>query len=89
MHSVVGRLGLFLHGFLFGFKAFLRWFAVLIFHWFNHEEPALFAAMFTAPRFIGAVGLSIAGWGVTLVLRASWFNRSSWIRAKEIAAIGV
>ncbi|RWW78351.1 hypothetical protein BHE74_00013442 [Ensete ventricosum] len=29
----------------------------------------------------------MAGRGATLVLRTSWFNRSSWIRAKEIAAI--
>ncbi|RRT67562.1 hypothetical protein B296_00002096 [Ensete ventricosum] len=28
----------------------------------------------------------MASRGVTLVLRASWFNRSFWIRAKEIAA---
>ncbi|RWW87572.1 hypothetical protein BHE74_00003590 [Ensete ventricosum] len=31
----------------------------------------------------------MAGRGVTLVLRTSWFNRSSWICAKEITAIGV
>ncbi|RWW26953.1 hypothetical protein BHE74_00055644 [Ensete ventricosum] len=31
----------------------------------------------------------MAGQGVTLVLRTSWFNRSSWIRAKKIAAISV
>ncbi|RRT37763.1 hypothetical protein B296_00034243 [Ensete ventricosum] len=37
----------------------------------------------------GAVGLNMAGQGVTLVLRASWFNRSSWIRVKEITAIRV
>ncbi|RWW11643.1 hypothetical protein GW17_00024736 [Ensete ventricosum] len=37
----------------------------------------------------GTVGLSMAGQGVTLVLRTSWFNCSSWIRAKEIAAIRV
>ncbi|RZS14668.1 hypothetical protein BHM03_00046396, partial [Ensete ventricosum] len=37
----------------------------------------------------GAIGLSMAGRGVTLVLHASWFNYSSWIRAKEIAAIRV
>ncbi|RWV99392.1 hypothetical protein GW17_00037702 [Ensete ventricosum] len=37
----------------------------------------------------GAVGLGMAGRGVTLVLRASWFNCSSWIRAKEIATIRV
>ncbi|RRT42018.1 hypothetical protein B296_00036900 [Ensete ventricosum] len=52
MHCIVGRLGLSLHGFLFGFKAFFRWFAVLILHWFNHKESALFAAMFAAPRFV-------------------------------------
>ncbi|RWW10179.1 hypothetical protein GW17_00026287 [Ensete ventricosum] len=37
----------------------------------------------------GAVGLGMAGRGVTLVLRTSWFNRSSWIHAKEIAALCV
>ncbi|RZR93124.1 hypothetical protein BHM03_00021544 [Ensete ventricosum] len=52
MHCVVDWLGLFLRGFLFGFKAFFRWFAALIFHWFNHKEPALFATMFAAPRFV-------------------------------------
>ncbi|RRT54973.1 hypothetical protein B296_00014379 [Ensete ventricosum] len=31
----------------------------------------------------------MASRGVTLVLCALWFNRSSWIRAKEIAAIRV
>ncbi|RZS28068.1 hypothetical protein BHM03_00061624 [Ensete ventricosum] len=31
----------------------------------------------------------MAGQGVTLVLHTSWFNRSSWIRAKEIIAISV
>ncbi|RWW59921.1 hypothetical protein BHE74_00033114 [Ensete ventricosum] len=36
-----------------------------------------------------AVGLNMAGWGVTLVLHTSWFNRSSWIRTKEITAISV
>ncbi|RZR78570.1 hypothetical protein BHM03_00003973 [Ensete ventricosum] len=49
MHLIVGRLGLFLCGFLFRFKAFFRWFSILILHWFNHEEPALFAVMFAAP----------------------------------------
>ncbi|RWW24230.1 hypothetical protein GW17_00011493 [Ensete ventricosum] len=37
----------------------------------------------------GAVGLDIAGRGATLVLRTSWFNCSSWIRAKQITAIRV
>ncbi|RWV77573.1 hypothetical protein GW17_00061574, partial [Ensete ventricosum] len=37
----------------------------------------------------GAVGLNMAGRGATLVLRTSWFNCSSWICAKEIAAIRV
>ncbi|RRT67952.1 hypothetical protein B296_00025927 [Ensete ventricosum] len=50
VHCVVGRLGLFLHGFIFGFEVFFRWFDVLILYWFNHEEPTLFAAMFLAPR---------------------------------------
>ncbi|RWW10867.1 hypothetical protein GW17_00025568 [Ensete ventricosum] len=118
MHYVVDRLGLFLYGFLFGFKAFFRWFTFLILHWFNHEELALFAAMFVAPRFIamptqsfgrsfvklvsrqffwcgssdGSRGGSrprMVGRGVTLILRASWFNRSSWICVKEITAIRV
>ncbi|RWW72768.1 hypothetical protein BHE74_00019414 [Ensete ventricosum] len=31
----------------------------------------------------------MASRGVTLVLHASWFNRSSWICAKEIVAIRV
>ncbi|RWW47459.1 hypothetical protein BHE74_00046542 [Ensete ventricosum] len=31
----------------------------------------------------------MAGRGVTLVLRTSWFNYSSWIRAKEIVVIRV
>ncbi|RWV97725.1 hypothetical protein GW17_00039466, partial [Ensete ventricosum] len=39
--------------------------------------------------FRGTVGLGMAGRGVTLVLRTLWFNRSSWIRAKEIIAIRV
>ncbi|RRT71720.1 hypothetical protein B296_00023995, partial [Ensete ventricosum] len=37
----------------------------------------------------GAVGLDMAGRGVTLVLRTSWFNCSFWIRAREIIAIRV
>ncbi|RRT62722.1 hypothetical protein B296_00003658 [Ensete ventricosum] len=49
MQCVVGRLGLFLCGFLFGFEVFFRWVIVLILHWFNHEEPALITAMFAAP----------------------------------------
>ncbi|RWW89637.1 hypothetical protein BHE74_00001367 [Ensete ventricosum] len=32
------------------FKDFLRCFIVLILHWFNHEELALFAVMFAALR---------------------------------------
>ncbi|RRT47385.1 hypothetical protein B296_00048311 [Ensete ventricosum] len=73
MHCVVSRLGLFFHGFLFGFKSFFRWFAILILHWFNDEEPTLFAAMLWLHRaqmaVEGAVGLSMADWGVTLVFR--------------------
>ncbi|RRT53222.1 hypothetical protein B296_00010320, partial [Ensete ventricosum] len=38
VHCLVGRLGLFLYGFIFGFEAFIRWLAVLILYWFNHEE---------------------------------------------------
>ncbi|RWV78833.1 hypothetical protein GW17_00060128, partial [Ensete ventricosum] len=37
----------------------------------------------------GAIGLGMASLGVTLVLRTSWFNRSSWIRKKKIVAIRV
>ncbi|RRT42663.1 hypothetical protein B296_00016070 [Ensete ventricosum] len=37
----------------------------------------------------GAIGLGMAGLGVTLVLCTSRFNRSSWIRKKEIIAIRV
>ncbi|RRT72964.1 hypothetical protein B296_00029268 [Ensete ventricosum] len=37
----------------------------------------------------GAIGLSMVGREVTLVLRTSWFNHSSWIRVKEITAIRV
>ncbi|RWW10909.1 hypothetical protein GW17_00025518 [Ensete ventricosum] len=37
----------------------------------------------------GAVGLGMAGREATLVLRTSWFNCSSWIYAKEIAATRV
>ncbi|RWW02791.1 hypothetical protein GW17_00034097 [Ensete ventricosum] len=37
----------------------------------------------------GAEGFGIAGREATLVLRASWFNRSPCICAKEIAAIRV
>ncbi|RWV99740.1 hypothetical protein BHE74_00004128 [Ensete ventricosum] len=51
VHCVVGRLGIFLYGFFFMFQGFFRWFIVLILHWFNNKEPALFAAMFSAPRF--------------------------------------
>ncbi|RWW68892.1 hypothetical protein BHE74_00023550 [Ensete ventricosum] len=50
VHCIVGRLGLFLRGFIFEFEAFFRWFVVLILYWFNHEKSALFAAMFSAPR---------------------------------------
>ncbi|RWV88811.1 hypothetical protein GW17_00049077 [Ensete ventricosum] len=37
----------------------------------------------------GTVGLGMAGRGVTLILCTSWFNCSSWIRAKEITVIRV
>ncbi|RWW58281.1 hypothetical protein BHE74_00034879 [Ensete ventricosum] len=37
----------------------------------------------------GAEGFSMAGRGVTLILHTSWFNRSSWILAKEITAVRV
>ncbi|RRT49910.1 hypothetical protein B296_00043755, partial [Ensete ventricosum] len=37
----------------------------------------------------GVVGLGMTGRGVTIVLHTSWFNCSSWIYAKEIAAIRV
>ncbi|RZS25511.1 hypothetical protein BHM03_00058718 [Ensete ventricosum] len=49
---IVSRLGLFLRGFIFGFEALFRLVVVLILYWSNHEEPTLFAAMFSAPRFI-------------------------------------
>ncbi|RWW38200.1 hypothetical protein BHE74_00056583 [Ensete ventricosum] len=52
VHCVVGRLGLFLYGFIFRFAAFFRWFTVLILYWFNHEELDLLAVVFSAPRFI-------------------------------------
>ncbi|RWW46026.1 hypothetical protein BHE74_00048071 [Ensete ventricosum] len=87
VHCVVGRLGFFLHSFFFRFKGFFRCFIILILRWFNHEELALFVVMFLAPQ--GGVGLDMAGRGVTLVLRTSWFNGSSWIRAKEIVTIRV
>ncbi|RWW13322.1 hypothetical protein GW17_00022974 [Ensete ventricosum] len=48
-----------------------------------------FFGMGTQMAVEGAVGLGIAGRGATLVLRTSWFNRSSWICAKEIVAIRV
>ncbi|RZS01408.1 hypothetical protein BHM03_00031266 [Ensete ventricosum] len=51
VHCVVGQLGLFFHGFFFRFKGFFRCFIVLILRWFNHE-PALFAVIFVAPRFV-------------------------------------
>ncbi|RRT31714.1 hypothetical protein B296_00031203 [Ensete ventricosum] len=61
---------------LLRFKGFFRCFIVLILRWFNHEELALFAAMFAAPRGLdvveGAVGLGMAGREVTFVLRTSW-----------------
>ncbi|RWV80242.1 hypothetical protein BHE74_00046619 [Ensete ventricosum] len=49
VHYIVGRLGLFLYGFIFGFEALFRWFTILILYWFNHEKLALFEAMFSAP----------------------------------------
>ncbi|RRT31485.1 hypothetical protein B296_00054231, partial [Ensete ventricosum] len=49
VHCIVGRWGLFLYGFFFRFKGFFGCFIVLILHWLNHKEPALFAVMFVAP----------------------------------------
>ncbi|RRT34843.1 hypothetical protein B296_00051341, partial [Ensete ventricosum] len=49
VHCIVDRLGLFLRGFIFEFEAFFRWFAILVLYWFNHKEPTLFLAMFSAP----------------------------------------
>ncbi|RWW50797.1 hypothetical protein BHE74_00042919, partial [Ensete ventricosum] len=49
VNYVVGHLRFFLHGFFFRFKGFFIWFIILFLHWFNHKEPALFAAMFSAP----------------------------------------
>ncbi|RWW52739.1 hypothetical protein BHE74_00040829 [Ensete ventricosum] len=72
MHCVVGRLGLFLYGFLFRFEAFFRWFVVLILHWFNHEEPALLKAMFAAPRFIVMPTLSF-GRSFTKLISCQFF----------------
>ena len=37
----------------------------------------------------GVEGFNITSWGATLVLQDSWFNCSSWCRAKEMAAISV
>ncbi|RWW59574.1 hypothetical protein BHE74_00033482, partial [Ensete ventricosum] len=52
VHCIVSRLGLFLHGFIFEFEVFFRWYDVVILYWFDDEEPPLFAAMFLAPQFI-------------------------------------
>ncbi|RWW06344.1 hypothetical protein GW17_00030338 [Ensete ventricosum] len=52
VHCIVGRLGLFLRGFIFKFEVFFKWYGVLILYWFGDEEPPLFAAMFSAPQFI-------------------------------------
>ncbi|RWW57218.1 hypothetical protein BHE74_00036011 [Ensete ventricosum] len=49
MHCIVGRLGLFLRGFIFEFEVFFRWYSVLILYYFDDEEPPLFAVMFSAP----------------------------------------
>ncbi|RZS21580.1 hypothetical protein BHM03_00054247 [Ensete ventricosum] len=51
MHCIVGRLGLFLRGFIFEFEVFFRWYSVLILYYFDDEEPPLFAVMFSAPWF--------------------------------------
>ncbi|RWW37373.1 hypothetical protein BHE74_00057527, partial [Ensete ventricosum] len=77
VHCVVDRLGLFLHGFIFGFNAFFRWVTVLILYWFNHEKSARFAKMFSAPctgarmAVEGAEGFGMAGRGATLLSKAS------------------
>ncbi|KAJ8477990.1 hypothetical protein OPV22_021717 [Ensete ventricosum] len=41
VHFIVGRLGLFLCGFIFEFEAFFRWYNVLILYWFDDEELPL------------------------------------------------
>ncbi|RWW44828.1 hypothetical protein BHE74_00049376 [Ensete ventricosum] len=87
VHCVVSRLGLFLHGLIFGFEAFFRWFAVLILYWFNHEESALLQRCSRLHE--GVEGFGMASRGATLILRTSWFNRSSWILTKKITAIRV
>ncbi|RWW30456.1 hypothetical protein GW17_00004966 [Ensete ventricosum] len=52
MYRKIGRLGLFLRGFIFGFETFFRWFDVLTLYWFYHKKPPLFATMFVAPWFV-------------------------------------
>ncbi|RRT37718.1 hypothetical protein B296_00031941 [Ensete ventricosum] len=39
VHYMVGRLGLFLRGFIFEFEVFFKWYGILILYWFDHEEP--------------------------------------------------
>ncbi|RWV96729.1 hypothetical protein GW17_00040538 [Ensete ventricosum] len=118
MHYIVGRLGLFLHSFIFEFEVFFRWYGVLILYCsmarscpflqrcsrlhgssqcqhnplVDRLRSSSLVNFFGARARMaveGAEGFGMAGRGATLVLRTSWFNRSSWILAKEIAAIRV
>ncbi|RRT75204.1 hypothetical protein B296_00020646 [Ensete ventricosum] len=58
--------------------------------WPNVHEARLLLISSEARIVVeGVVGLGMASQGATLVLRTSWFNRSSLIRAKEIVAIKV
>ncbi|RZS05413.1 hypothetical protein BHM03_00035926 [Ensete ventricosum] len=63
MHYIVGRVGLFLCGFIFKFEVFFKWYE-------------------------GVEGFGIVGQGATIVIRTSWFNRSSWILTKEMLVTG-
>ncbi|RWW03697.1 hypothetical protein GW17_00033123 [Ensete ventricosum] len=73
VHCVVGRLALFLHGFFFRFKGVFRWFIVLILHWFNHKEPTLLAAMFSAPC-ISPLPLFGAAVAVFAAVAVAWIS---------------
>ncbi|RRT39843.1 hypothetical protein B296_00032667 [Ensete ventricosum] len=56
----------------------------------DHSRSSSLVIFFGARAWMaveGAVGLDMAGRGATLVLRTSWFNCSSWIRAKKITTI--
>ncbi|RWV94898.1 hypothetical protein GW17_00042525 [Ensete ventricosum] len=58
----------------------------------DHSRSSFLVNFFGAGAWMaieGAVGLGMAGRGATLVLHTSWFNCSSWIRAKEITTVRV